>query len=248
VFYRDGRSATLEVEELVGKGWFPFPKNTDVLTELIELVTKPDDIILDFFAGSGSTAHAVMKVNVAHGSKRRFVLVQVPETTGRAEYSTIAEITKKRLREAGKRIAENAGAADIDIGFRTLKIDSSNMRNVYYRPDDLNQSDLLSMVDNVKDGRTSEDLLFQVLVDWGVDLTLSIRREFVQGKTVFYVDENALVACFDRGVTEELVKELAKREPLRVVFRDNGFVSDAVKINVEQIFRQLSPTTEVKAI
>jgi adenine-specific DNA-methyltransferase len=122
------------------------------------------------------------------------------------------------------------------------------MKDIYYRPDEISQADLLDAVDNVKPDRTAEDLLFQVLVDWGVDLTLPIRRETIQGKTVFFVDENALVACFDQGVSEELVKELAKSEPLRVVFRDNGFESDAVKINVEQVFRQLSPTTEVKAI
>ncbi len=248
VFYRDGRSATLEVEELVGKGWFPFPKNTDVLTELIELVTKPDDIILDFFAGSGSTGHAVMKVNLIHGSKRRFVLVQIPEATGRTEYSTIAEITKKRLREAGKKIAVNASSDGTDVGFRTLKIDTSNMRDVYYRPDESNQADLLLAVDNIKPDRTGDDLLFQVLVDWGVDLTLPIRRETVLGKTVFFVDDNALVACFESGIKEDLVKVLAGHEPLRVVFRDNGFVSDAMKINVEQIFRQLSPGTDVKSI
>lgn len=134
------------------------------------------------------------------------------------------------------------------MGFRVLKIDTSNMAEVYYTPDATNQGDLLAQVDSIKQGRTAEDLLFQVLVDWGVDLTLPIRRETVQGKTVFFVDENALVACFDTGVTEELVKELAGHEPIRVVFRDTGFVSDAVKINVEQIFRQLSPSTEVKAI
>ena len=248
VFYRDGRSATLEVEELVGKGWFPFPKNTDVLSEFIELITKPDDIILDFFAGSGSTAHAVMKVNLAHGSKRQFVLVQIPEATGRSEYSTIAEVTKKRLQEAGKKIAANASFAGTDVGFRTLKIDTSNMQDVYYRPDEFDQADLLLAVDNIKPDRTGDDLLFQVLVDWGVDLTLPIRRETVQGKSVFFVDDNALLACFDAGITEDLVKDLAGHKPLRVVFRDNGFVSDAVKINVEQIFRQLSPGTDVKSI
>ncbi|USQ71669.1 hypothetical protein NF552_20150 [Roseomonas mucosa] len=248
VFYRDGRSATLEVEELVGKGWFPFPKNTDVLSEFIELVTKQDDIILDFFAGSGSTAHAVMKVNVAHGSKRRFVLVQIPEETGRSEYKTIADITKQRLREAGKKIAANDSLGGQDVGFRVLKVDTSNMQDVYYRPDQIDQKDLLTAVDNIKPDRTSEDLLFQVLVDWGVDLTLPIQRETIQGKTVFFVDGNALAACFEIGVTEELVKELAGRKPLRVVFRDNGFVSDAVKINVEQVFRQVSPGTDVKSI
>jgi adenine-specific DNA-methyltransferase len=122
------------------------------------------------------------------------------------------------------------------------------MQDVYYRPDEVKQADLLTTVDNVKPDRTAEDLLFQVLVDWGVDLTLPIRRETLQDKAVFFVDENALVACFDHGVTEEMVKKLAAYEPLRVVFRDNGFDSDAVKINVDQIFRQLSPTTEVKSI
>jgi len=122
------------------------------------------------------------------------------------------------------------------------------MQDVYYRPDQLDQKDLLTAVDNIKPERSPEDLLFQVLVDWGVDLTLPIQREVVQGKAVFFVDGNALVACFETGVTEELVKELAGREPLRVVFRDNGFVSDAVKINVEQVFRQVSPSTDVKSI
>jgi len=174
VFYRDGRSATLEVEELVGKGWFPFPKNTDVLTELIELVTKPDDIILDFFAGSGSTGHAVMKVNQAHGSKRRFILAQIPEETGRAGYATIAEITKKRLLEAGKKIALVAGSTGLDTGFRVLKIDTSNMADVYYAPDALDKANLDLFVDNIKPDRTPEDLLFQVMLDWGVDLALPI--------------------------------------------------------------------------
>lgn len=129
-----------------------------------------------------------------------------------------------------------------------LKVDTSNMRDVYYRPDTLGQQDLLDSVENTKLDRTPEDLLFQVLIDWGVDLTLPIRRDTIHGKTVFFVDDNALVACFDTGVTEELVKALAGCEPLRVVFRDNGFVSDAVKINVEQIFRQLSPNTDIKSI
>lgn len=250
VFYRDGRSATLEVEELVGKGWFPFPKNTDVLTELIELVTKPDDIILDFFAGSGSTGHAVIKVNQAHGSKRRFILIQIPEETGRPGYATIADITKKRLREAGKRFASNGAIGAGDIGFRTLKVDSSNMADVYYAPDVLDKANLDMFVDNIKPDRTPEDLLFQVMLDWGVDLALAIAKQTIQNKEVFFVDDNALVACFDAngGVDEDFVKELAKHEPLRVVFRDAGFKNSAVKINVEQIFKSLSPSTEVKCI
>ena len=165
-------------------------------------------------------------------------------------FQTISDLSKERIRRAGEKILEGECHPDWnrDVGFRVLKVDTSNMKDVYYRPDELKQFDLLDMVDNVKEGRTAEDLLFQVLVDWGVDLTLTIRCETVQGKKVFFVDDNALVACFDSGINEELVKELAGHEPLRVVFRDNGFVSDAVKINVEQIFRQRSPTTEVKSI
>lgn len=250
VFYRDGRSATLEVEELVGKGWFPFPKNTDVLAELIELATKPDDIILDFFAGSGSTGHAVLNVNVAHGSKRRYVLIQLPEPTGRTGYATIAEITKRRLRQAGSKIAVSLTGVSVDKGFRVLKVDTSNMADVYYAPDALDKANIDLFVDNIKPGRTPEDLLFQVMLDWGVDLALPISKQVIQGKDVFSVDDNALVACFDAhgGVDETFVKELAKRQPLRVVFRDAGFKDSAVKINVEQIFKLLSPATEVKCI
>ncbi len=250
VFYRDGRSATLEVEELVGKGWFPFPKNTDVLTELIELITGPDDIILDFFAGSGSTGHAVMKVNQAHGSKRRFILVQIPEETGRSGYATIADITKRRLREAGKKITANGASGAGDIGFRTLKIDSSNMADIFYSPDALEKPNLDMFVDNIKPDRTPEDLLFQVMLDWGVDLALPIAKQTLQGKDVFLMDGNALAACFDGhgGIDENFVKELAMVQPLRVVFRDAGFKDSSVKINVEQIFKLLSPATEVKCI
>lgn len=250
VFYRDGRSATLEVEELVGKGWFPFPKNTDVLTELIELITGPDDIILDFFAGSGSTGHAVMKVNQAHGSKRRFILVQIPEETGRSGYATIADITKRRLREAGKKITANGASGAGDIGFRTLKIDSSNMADIFYSPDALEKPTLDMFVDNIKPDRTPEDLLFQVMLDWGVDLALPIAKQTLQGKDVFLMDGNALAACFDGhgGIDENFVKELAMVQPLRVVFRDAGFKDSSVKINVEQIFKLLSPATEVKCI
>lgn len=248
VFYRDGRSATLEVEELIGKGWFPFPKNTDVLSELIELVTKPDDIVLDFFAGSGSTGHAVMKVNLAQNSQRRFILVQLPEETGRAGYSTIAEITKKRLREAGTKAVGSPGSSAMDVGFRVLKIDTSNMEDVYYTPDAVSQDLLSDQIDNIRGDRTPEDLLFQVLLDWGVDLALPISQETIAGKQVFFVDGNALVACFDKGIDEAFVKQIAEHKPLRVVFRDNGFSSDSVKINVEQLFKLLSPMTEIKTL
>lgn len=263
-----GQHGTNEIAEILGNSQvFSFAKPSELLRRLVELVTfeNRQGIILDFFAGSGSTAHAVLSQNSLDGGQRKFIQVQISEPLNEGALSSkvaakfcrdhgrplvVSEITKERIRRAGKKILEGEYHPDWnrDVGFRVLKVDTSNMKEVYYRPDELKQSDLLDMVDNVKEDRTSEDLLFQVLVDWGVDLTLPIRRETVQNKTVFFVDDNALVACFDRGVTEELVKELAKREPLRVVFRDNGFVSDAVKINVEQIFRQLSPSTDVKAI
>jgi len=227
---------------------FDTEKHVNFLRRIIDWITTGDDIVVDFFGGSGSTGHAVYQGNAELGRSNRFITVQIAEPAEGKEYGHLANLTKNRLRKAAEEVSDSFAEAGVDLGFRVLKVDTSNMKDVYYRPDELKQSDLLDMVDNVKPDRTAEDLLFQVLVDWGVDLTLPIRRETVQGKTVFFVDDNALVACFDRGITEDLVKELAGHEPLRVVFRDNGFVSDAVKINVEQIFRQLSPTTDVKSI
>lgn len=256
VFYQDGRAASKRLRALMGGDLFDFPKDELVLQEVIEMMTEDKDIILDFFAGSSTTAHSVMLQNAKDGGNRKFIMVQLDEAADekseafKAGFKTIPEVSRERIRRAGRQVLDGDCHANWnrDVGFRVLKVDTSNMKDVYYRPDELKQSDLLDMVDNVKEGRTAEDLLFQVLVDWGVDLTLPIRRDTVQGKTVFFVDDNALVACFDRGVTEDLVKELAGHEPLRVVFRDDGFVSDAVKINVEQIFRQLSPTSDVKSI
>jgi adenine-specific DNA-methyltransferase len=238
-----------------GKAVFETPKPVSLLKLLLQMSCK-EGVVLDFFAGSASLAHAVMDLSAKDGESRQCISVQVSEITPtgsearKGGYESITAIAKERIRRAGQKILESDCHPDWnrDIGFRVLKVDSSNMKDIYYRPDELSQGDLLEAVDNVKPDRTPEDLLFQVLVDWGVDLTLPIRREFLQGKTVFFVDDNALVACFDSGVTEDLVKELAQQEPLRVVFRDNGFASDAVKINVEQIFRQLSPSTEVRSL
>ncbi|MFN3712677.1 MAG: site-specific DNA-methyltransferase [Alcanivoracaceae bacterium] len=256
VFYQDGRAASKRLRALMKGDLFDFPKDEMVLQEVIEMMTGGNDIILDFFAGSSTTAHSVILQNSKDGGNRKFIMVQLDEEIDqkseafKAGFKVISEVSRERIRRAGKQVVDGDCHPDWnrDVGFRVLKIDTSNMKDIYYRPDQIQQDDLLDMVDNVKEDRTPEDLLFQVLVDWGVDLTLPIRRETLQDKTVFFVDQSALVACFDKGITEELVKELAKHEPLRVVFRDNGFVSDAVKINVEQIFRQLSPSTEVKAI
>ena len=248
---------------------FSFAKPSSLIEYLCEISrVRGSDIVMDFFAGSGSTAHGVMSFNAKHGHNCKYVLVQLDEKLDfddknqKAGYifceklglePIIPSITKERIRRAGAKILEGECSEgwSKDIGFRVLKIDTSNMDDVYYTPAAVEQADLLSAVDNIKPGRDSpEDLLFQVLVDWGVDLTLPIRKEAVKGKTVFFVNAEPydLIACFDKGVTEDLVKELAKHKPMRVVFRDSGFESDAVKINVDQIFRQLSPSTDVKSI
>lgn len=259
VFYQPARSASERLAKLIGGGYFDYPKDETVIQKFIDMAANgdsDDEIVMDFFAGSSTTAHSVFLQNAVDGKNRRFIMVQIPEPTGenslarKAGWQTIAEISKERIRRAGAQVLGSDCHPDWnrDVGFRVLKVDTSNMQDVYYRPDQIDQKDLLAAVDNIKPDRSPEDLLFQVLVDWGVDLTLPIKRETVHGKTVFFVDGNALVACFETGVTEELVKELAAREPLRVVFRDNGFVSDAVKINVEQVVRQVSPGTDVKSI
>lgn len=252
-------AATKSLMELLGGKLFSFPKPVELVKALMAQATAKDSVVLDFFAGSATTAHATMQLNAEDGGNRKFIVVQLPEETDekseayKAGYNNIAEISKERIRRAGKKILETECHEDWnkDVGFRALKIDNSNMADVYYTPEQTKQNDLLSTVDNIKPGRDNpEDLLFQVLVDWGVDLTLPIRRETIQDKTVFFVNQEPydLIACFDKGITEELVKELAAHKSVRVVFRDNGFVSDAVKINVDQVFRQLSPATDVKSI
>lgn len=244
-------------EEIFGiSELFDNPKPTELIKYFIDIATKPNDIILDFFAGSGTTGHAVMLKNLDDNGQRKFVIIQVAEPCDasseayKANYHSIAEISKERIRRAGKKIkAENAlTAPDLDIGFRVLKIDNSNMKDVYYAPDAVAQGDLLAQVNNIREDRTAEDLLFQVLLDWGVDLALPITQEDIAGKKVFFVDGNALAACFETGINEEFVKALAARHPLRAVFRDSGFGSDSVKINIEQIFKLISPTTEVKSL
>lgn len=247
----------IEVEGIFeGKNFFSYPKPTKLLHVLLSSVNMKDgDIVLDFFAGSGTTAHSIMQMNVEEGKNVKFILIQLaeecaPETEAyKNGYKTIADVSKARISRAGNKIKEENPLFKGDIGFRVLKVDSSNMADIYYIPDNVEQKQLLDAVSNIKPDRDNpEDLLFQVLLDWGVDLTLPIVRKNIQGKAIYFVDDNALVACFDKGITEELVKELAENKPLRVVFRDNGFESDTVKINVDQIFKQLSPGTEVKSI
>ncbi len=266
-FYKQSQVAVKYLRRILGPKVFNNPKDHFELARLVQYVTADDReaVILDFFAGSGSTGHAVFEVNQMDEGRRRVILVQIPEPLDidnkadkfAAQFCdqlgkprNIAEITKERIRRAGKKIKDEAGLLknNLDIGFRVLQIDSSNMKDVYYLPDEEAQANLLDQIGSLKEDRSSEDLLFQVLLDWGVDLALRITREQIQGKEVFLVDQNALAACFDVGLNEDFVKELAKRKPLRAVFRDAGFASDDMKINVEQIFKLMSPATEVRSI
>ncbi len=227
-------------------------KPVELLQRILQLAGKPDDhsIVLDFFSGSASTAHAVLKQNFEDGGNRRFIAVQISEPLPRPEpgLSSIFEMGLSRVRNFSAELREQKEAIGLDLGFRVLKVDTSNMQEVYYTPDAVTQDLLSDQIDNIREDRTSEDLLFQVLLDWGVDLALPISQEAIAGKQVFFVDGNALVACFEKGIDESFVKEIAEHKPLRVVFRDNGFASDSVKINVDQLFKLLSPMTEIKTL
>ena len=246
------------IKDIFGSAIMDFPKSTELLKMLTQIGANGDEVVLDFFSGSSSTAHAVMQLNAEDGGNRQFIMVQLPEACDeksdafKTGYKTIAEIGKERIRRAGKKILEGEcnSSWNKDVGFRVLKVDSSFMEDVYYTPDQIDQKQLSLFADNIKADRRErpEDLLYQVLIDWGVELHLPIKPESIQGKKVFFVDENALAACFDSGITEAFIQELAKRRPLRAVFRDAGFASDDVRINAEQIFKQLSPHTEVKVI
>ena len=235
---------------------FNTPKPTRLLQRILQLTTKPveqAEIVIDFFAGTGTTMDAVFRQNAEDGGNRQCILVQLPEPLAgedNGSLQTIADITKERLRRAGQKVKKESSdkPGDVDTGFRVFKVDTSNMKDVYYTPDELIQGNLYLFKNHIKPDRSPEDLLFQVFIDWGLDLSLPIAKETIDNKTVFLVDTNALIACFDSGINEELVKKLATHKPLRVVFRDDAFGSDSVKINVEQIFKLLSPATEVKSI
>ncbi|MCE3027281.1 site-specific DNA-methyltransferase [Salinicola sp. DM10] len=248
-------------EAFNGKVVLQFPKPVELIGKLLLSVLSgsEDEVVLDFFAGSATTAEACFDLHGRLGSNVNWVLVQIPETCEegttayKAGYKNIAEIAKDRVRRAGKKFLDNNGASQrLDVGFRVMKIDSSNMRDTHYSPGALSQDLLSEDIENIREGRSSEDLLFQVLLDWGVDLSLPISRKEIDRKTVFFVDgaekHMALAACFDLDIDEAFVKQLAEYEPLRMVFRDAGFASDSVKINVEQIFAQKSPNTDVKVI
>ena len=247
-----------DVKELLGTGdIFTNPKPVRLIKRILYLATKKDGIVLDFFSGSSTTAHAVMQLNAEDGGHRKFIMVQLPEKTDekseayKAGYKNICEIGKERIRRAGRKIKENAGLTaptDLDIGFRCLRLDSSNMENVYYTPEEISQQDMFSLVDNVKPDRTPEDLLFQVMLDLGVLLSSSIEVKEIAGKKVFNVAEGFLLACFDHDVTEETVKAIAQMKPYYAVFRDSSMANDSVATNFDQIFETYSPETVRKVL
>ncbi|WP_220576991.1 site-specific DNA-methyltransferase [Bacteroides fragilis] len=230
---------------------FDFPKPIGVLAKIITIGAESDSIILDFFSGSATTAHAVMKLNAEDGGHRKFIMVQLPEVTDeksearKAGYANICEIGKERIRRAGKKVKEEAGlqGQDLDIGFRVLKLDSSNMEDVYYTPDDLTEQTLFNSVDNVKPDRTPLDLLFQVLPELNIELSARIEEKEVHGKKVFMVNGDQLIATFDTDVNESTITEIAKLRPIYFVMRDASAENDNVLDNFEQIFKHYSPDT-----
>ena len=237
-----------------GHKYFDNPKPLKLIKRLIRLAnTTENSIILDFFSGSATTAHAVMKMNAEDGGHRKYIMVQLPEVTdGKSEarkagYNTICDIGEERIRRAGKKIKEETGA-DIDYGFRCFKVDSSNMKDVYYRPADVKQSYMELFADNIKEDRTPEDLLFQVMLDLGILLSSKIEKKVIAGKKVFSVADGYLLACFDEKVTEEVVTAIAKQHPYYAVFRDSSMADSSVAANFEQIFKTYSPNTVRKVL
>lgn len=291
VFYQDGRAASKRLRSLMEGDYFDFPKDELVIEEIVEMLTNTDDIILDFFAGSSTSAHSILALNAREKKDRKFIQVQLPEETDKkseaykAGYKNICEIGKERIRRAAKKIVNeqwsivnehkakleqekaksksdqqkiehlqlsidnlSSQIEKLDTGFRVYRLDSSNMQDVYYKPQEYDQKQMDAFADNVKPDRTADDLLAQVMLDWGLPLSLKIESALVADKQVFKVAENSLYACFDSGVDEDFAKAIAQDEPLRIVFKDSGFKDDTAKVNVKQLLKQLSPETEMKVI
>ena len=259
LFYKDvghSQEGAQEVVSLFGdKGVFDGPKPVRLLERLITLANlKEDSIVLDFFSGSATTAHAVMKKNVEKEKNCRFIMVQLPEEVSDKKkdqgYKNICEIGKERIRRAGAKIKADSPLTTqhLDTGFRVLKLDSSNMKDVFYSPKETSQLELFRYVDNVKDDRTSEDLLFQVMLELGATLDSKIEESVVDGKTIYNVADGYLVACFDQEVSDEVVTAIAKMQPTYAVLRDTSLANDATATNFEQIFKTYAPNTTTKIL
>lgn len=247
-------SAKKELKSIIGSHGFETVKPVEIIKRLIYHSTCDNDIICDFFSGSATTAHATMELNAEDGGNRKFILIQLPESTDeksesyKAGYKNICEIGKERIRRAVKKIAEENPEAKFDGGFRVLKCDSSNMKDIYYTPSETQQSLFDTYADNIKEDRTPEDLLFQVMLDLGVLLSSKIEETTIAGKQVFNVADGFLIACFDKDVTEETVKAVAEKKPYYAVFRDSSMANDSVATNFDQIFASISPETVRKVL
>lgn len=254
--YGDNQESDKEFLELFDKKYFDYTKPIKLIYNLVKSNFTEEGIILDFFSGSATTAHAVMQLNSEDGGNRKFIMVQLPEKTDekseafKAGYKNICEIGKERIRRAGKKIKEESPLTtqDLDTGFRVLKLDSTNMQDIYYSPKDISQADLFSQVDNVKPDRTGEDLLFQVMLELGATLDSKIETTMVAGKTIYNVAEGYLVACFDPDVTDDVVKSIAQMQPAYAVLRDTSMKDDSTATNFEQIFKTYSPDTVTKIL
>ena len=256
-FAGDNMKGSAEIDELFhDKKIFSYPKPSLLIKRLLQIGSNKDSIILDFFSGSATAAHAVMQLNAEDGGNRKFIMVQLPEPCDekseafKAGYKNICEIGKERIRRAGRKIKEEFGdnAAGLDVGFRVLKLDSSNMQDVYYNPQKISQTLLDATIDNVKSDRSPLDLLFQVMLELGVPLSAKIEEHTINGKTYFAVNGNDVIACFDDNIDNDVITAIAKQQPLYAVFKDKSFASDSVAINNEQLFKTYSPTTIIKVV
>ena len=259
-----------EILNLFKKDIFPNPKPVSLIKYLISVVTQEEDIVLDFFSGSATTAHAILELNSEMKESRNFIMVQDPEdlewlynntSSDSRQYiaramevlesvdkpKILSEIGKERIRRAAQKIKQETNA-DIDYGFRVYKVDSTNMKDTYYNIEQITQTSLFETQSNIKEDRTPEDLLTQVILDLGLELSLKIEEKNINGKKVFYVDEDSLVACFDEGVDKDLATIIAKDMPMKVVFRDSCFINDSEKENIKEIFKKYSPDTDIKVL
>lgn len=242
------QDGTKEIQNLFGSKVFNFPKPTSLIKYLLSATTSDEDIVMDFFSGSGTTADAVIQLNKQDGGSRKFILVQLDEEiadkteASKAGFKNICELAKKRIILAGKKVATG------DIGFRVLRVDSTNMNEVYYSPMEYTQELLSMMESNVKSDRSSLDLLFGCLLEWGLPLSLPYSSEKIEGYTVHNYNDGDLIACFDENISDKVVKAIAKMQPLRAVFRDSSFANSPSKINIGEIFKLMAPDTTVKVI
>ena len=255
--YSNVSNGTNKLKELFGdKAPFDFSKSVYTVKDLISLNTNENDIVLDFFSGSATTAHATMLLNSEDGNNRKFIMIQIPEPIAvntdsyKMGYQVICDVGKERIRRAGKKIKEEnpITTVSLDTGFRVLKIDDSNMNDVYYSPSEYSQEILSTLESNVKSDRNDLDLLLGCLLEWGLPLSLPYSSEQIDGCTVHNYNEGDLIACFDKNVPDSVIKKIARRQPLRAVFRDSSFENSPSKINVGEIFKLMAPDTRVKVI